>query len=306
MAWLGAAISASDLALRALDKPLLVGRNWLRDATTDPVWVPFAGASTGVWADTDQTATGFGTVRLSDNYSHLLSKPDDSEDVWYLLIDLGATTRTLDYLALLRPEASFAGTQIDVQIADDNGYSSRLVTVATKTPTSDTARVVFDELFDTGTTPLRYSGVRWMRIKFTGVQETPTFGELIIGRSRQLKHSPNIPYDVKHLTSRSDTFESMSGIVSRYTHHKNRKNISATISAYEDAFTSDFETFWEDDIDGGTLPFLWIEKPNSAPTEAYWMMYKSPDLVASLDGWVKRTYNIEAVEQGPHFLGNET
>lgn len=294
----GVGIGATDIALRAADKPILLGRNWQRESTAvDPEW-----SSAGSWAGADATDATAPTVRVYDEFDHLRSQPNANQATWYLLFDFGAAVGVIDSVAILNHNLATASATVTVELADDSAFSSNLKSCEAQTPTTD-KRMVFLDLDDTaGGGQLRYSSVQYARLKLTGLGAIPKIGEVIWSRRRQLKHKPEGSWDKSNLRSSIARFESSTGIMTDHVFAKGRRRVSAQFSPHETAYINDLVTFFEDDIEYGTKPFLLIDDPGSTPTDANWLKYETPEQVSPLIGYSQRSFPIVALEQGPNFL----
>jgi hypothetical protein len=280
--------------LRASDKLLLVGKNYLRHTGNAPAWRQTA-------AGADEVATGFATTRAYDDRDYLDTKPGSAQNTWLFTVDLGSThLAEFDHVTILGLDSLTC--QIEVEIADDAAMTSNKQTLATAASGTHVDRVVFDELYHTGSTARRYSSVRYLQIKFTGTGIQPEFGELIIGRSRQMKFNPLTPFDRKNLVSNLGVYESYAGTSSTYAFYTNRRKIVATLLTSEDAYSTEIETFFKTDTEGGTLPFLWIDKPGTVPDTVYWMYFQTPALSGANTGWARRDFLFDCLEVGPNFM----
>jgi len=159
---------------------------------------------------------------------------------------------------------------------------------------------------DTDGGQLRYSSVRYVRLAITLLTDVPTIGEVVFSRRRQLKHKPQGAWDKNNLQTNASRSESASGVITDYVFNKKRRKVSALFTAHEDAYINDLVTFFEDDIDGGYMPFLLIDDPGTSPTDANWLKYTSPEQTSTLIGYTQREFPIVALEHGPNFLKLES
>lgn len=299
MAWDSAEIPAAELAYAAADKPILVGRNWLRESAVATRW-----NQTGSFADADESDSDGPAARGHDEYDHLQTYPDSSQTNWYYLMDLGAE-REIDTVAILNP-SNTSGVTIRVQIADNNTFTTRASTLKLDTPT-DNNRLIYLTLSHSGATARRYTLTRYVRIYFTkGAGFIPKMGEVIVGRRLQLPYKPTRPFDPNRLVSDIARFQSVSGIQSTYVRSKGRSKLAATLEQDDATQIADFETFWEEHIDFGTQPYLWIPDPNTTPSAAYWMLETSPELSGPFSDPVRRDFVLNALEQGPNYYKLES
>jgi hypothetical protein len=299
VAYGSAEISATDLALFADDKPLLLGKNYLRDVS-DLDWRESGSFSAGA----DAPHADGPTTYAYDDQDYLQTYPATSPNTWYLIIDFGASNlAVVDSVVILNHNLNTEGVTVSVEFCTaQDGDFSPAQTAATDTPSSD-KRLAFLELYHTGSTALRYSDVRYMRLKFTGTTIQPKLGEVIIGRRRQLKRGPHGAHDPKNLRSKVGLFDSNSGVLTSYEYHRNRQYFAALIRAHEAAYITDWETFFETDTEGGTLPFIWIAQPTTTPSDALWLQMPDPALNGPYRNWTERAFALgQSMEKGPNFL----
>src|SRR3990167_9060264 len=115
MAWSSAAVAASDVALLAADKPILIGANAI-ETTTAAIWNDL-----GTTADTDETATGYETYYTYDRYTHAYSKPSSAKTTWYLVYTLDGTQRFDCCIIAGHNFAAITPTSVTLQISTDDG-----------------------------------------------------------------------------------------------------------------------------------------------------------------------------------------
>lgn len=295
MAYSVADLPQAERDLAADDKPLLIGRNWLRSAGTFRGW-----DADGVSAFTDIAATNFESKFSGDDYDHVLTKPNAAATAQYFVFDYGSEGMTLDCWALLNHNlGTIGGVTVDLAVSNDG---TTWTDIATASPGTSNKRLVLLVLKDSGTVARRFSALRYFRMKLSkGSTFTPQFGEMILGRRRQLKHKPNLPWDPNRLSSKVGRFESASGILTDYVFHRGRRLVSAQIAEWETAYITDLETLYETETDFGTLPLLWIDDPNAAPSDANWFKL-DPELSGPLQGPSERAFSFAGVEHGPNFL----
>jgi hypothetical protein len=291
--------------LLAADKPLIMARNWLRLSTADAKW-----NTAGTWAAADGSDADGPATYGFDDFDHLQTYPDDAAppNTVYYVMNLGAESGEVDSVALKNHNLNSEGVTVAVEFdgtAGPTGTFGTTHTAASSTPSSD-KRVVFLDLHHTGSVPLRYTSVQYLRLKCTGTTITPKIGEVIISRRRQLKHKALLPWDKSSKISNVGRFDTAGGIDHSYTFHKNRRILRGTLKAHEDDFIDDLDAFYETDTDGGTLPFLWIEDPNTDASDAHWVKLVNPDLIYPLSGWTERNFQLHAREMGPNFLAAGT
>ena len=302
MAWSAADVPAAERALAAADKPLVLGQSHLRGFDTGEIhW-----RTTGVWDGTDSANAAGPTKYLGDDFSHLQSYGPSAAPT-YLVINAGAAgLPDFDCIAMLKHNigsANGVNAQLtSIQIANDAAFTGPETILSGWTQPGD-ERMVFLDLQDAaGTVARRFSGVQYMRFRFDpSPAGIVSLGEVIIGQRRQLRHNPREPWDANNLVTDVSRFESSAGIIKDYSTRLGRRKISAAINPNETANINDFVALFEDDTAFGTQPFLWVDSPASAPTEATWMVFDPPELSGPQVGPAERQFEFSAIEQGPHF-----
>ena len=310
MAYGFADIPQAERDLIAADKPRLIGRNWGRTATTLR-W----DADGDLTAGADVADASFPSKRIKDDQSYLVTKPSGSAvesppGTWnrYFAYDFGSEGMEIDAVALLKHNlGTLTGVTVDIRVADNAAFVTNNRIIETFTPGSSNKRLVSVSLEHGGGIAQRYTTVRYLMIHLKkGADFTPEFGEFIIGRSRQFKHTLKIPYARRRLRSRWSDFEAASGAGRRYGFHKNRRPITGSINPSETAYIDDLETLFKTETDGGKLPILWVEKPGTAPSDAWWVRYMNPDLQLTNVDFTEHEVPLDFLEVGPDFLAAET
>jgi chitodextrinase len=101
------------------------------------------------------------------------------------------------------------------------------------------------------------------------------------------------------------SFESNSGIVSSYVFSRNRRKWNAQFTISDSTYISNIESFWTDDTEGGTLPFILVEQPTTAPQAFYWMQMENPELTGPISEYQERNFAFSAKEKGPNYYTDE-
>lgn len=295
-------LSADETAWFADDKPLLIGRNWGRVITTaaEAKWT-----ANGSFADSDQTDTDFPWNLAFDEFDHLQTRPGSGTSERHFVMDLGASEPgEIDCVVLLNHNLGSTSSTVDIQIADDSTFATNLRTLVSSSPSNDN-RLVFLDLDHSPGVPQRYSSVRYIRVKCTsGGSVIYKLGEVILGRRRQLKHKPNLPWDPNNLHSDVEDFISQSGVRTRYIKSKGRRFLNAILSPHETARISDIETLYETELEQGTKNLVWIDDPTTSPNSAHWFQL-DPQLSGPLRGPSQRLFSFSGVEQGPNYKSAE-
>ncbi len=305
MAWSSAALSASELALLAADKPILGGYAQLRKYDRGR-WC--AGANP-TFSTTDDTDTAFPFIRALDGKAGYVTKPNLGGTAWSMLFDFYNSTDSkygidFDAVGLVNHDLFNDGvTSLTVEIADDTSFSSNLQTIATENPTtwgSDARRMLLD-LHHTGGSPLRYSSVYYVRISMTKATDfLPEIGEVVFLRRRQLRYRPDVPFDPAQYRSRSSVYKSPQGVVTRYNEYGDQRVVSAEWGLDDAADYADLRSWWQDCY-YGREPFVWLYNPSTLPHAFHLMVQEDdePVLDRTYDGPTKYKFALKAHEQGP-------
>lgn len=298
MAYSTGAVTATELARRAKDYPLLIGRNWMRDYSAAK-W-----RNTGIWGDaTDDTHTDGPVLCALDEFDHEWTYPDSSGAARYLIVDFGSEIAEIDCVGIRNCYGCAAST-VSFEISDDNAYGVNLLELASWVNPANGSHLTAINLPSAGGGPARYSSVRYLRIKVAGAAAIPKFGEVLVGRSRQLSHNPPEPFDRRNLLTMTKTSESDTGVRTQYVQRRKERRINAELLIGTDTDEADYEAFWETDMDGGAGCFLWIDQPTTAPTVAWWMLFPEPEMSKPRSNWAERRVPFDAVEQGPNFVAS--
>lgn len=304
MAYSSAQISAADLALLAADKPVL-STNAIRSAIVE--WRIDGSFDSGVNA-TDPSYPG---SRIYDGKTHVRTRATTTASDISLMIDTGTDGIEFDFFSIIGHNFGDSSTNVTytLQISNNSDFSLNVVTLAASTfiVGNGNPRIIDMSLFHTGSVPLRYSGVQYIRIRLQSVSLYKfEIGELILGRRRQLKRQPNIPWDDYALGSLSDMAVSMAGVITKYSRNFGGRRMAATFNPHETQYINDFKAWWED-IDYGARSFVWIDKPGTAPGATYLMHIDATNAMLGIPlvGPIEREISIASVEQGPDFYALE-
>lgn len=303
MAYTETALSAADIALAALDKPIIAG--WNPDAT--PSEARWRKGASPTWT-TDQSDADFLANKMLDRRSHLPSKGEDAQTVWGAMFMFPAAA-AYDILAIMGHNFSdFGVTTIRYQIADDTGFTTNLITVSSFAPPSDNKRLV-DVKLGSGTN--RYTGTHYGRLVITTPgTEIPEIGEVIFLRRRQLARRPNRPYDPAgpHLTT-GQGFRSQSGVETFFVHTRGQRLVRANLNPDVAADQATLRAAYVD-AGHGSEPIVWIEEPETAPEEFLFcnMSGSERDFSLPFIGPNETEVDIALNEQGPErfYFSQET
>lgn len=310
MAWSSAALSAQETTDFAADLPILIGTN-PGDNVADARW-----NATGSLADADTSASGYPAAAGIDRKGNELTKPSSAGTTRYWMADLGATPPDIDCAILFSHNLGAIGSgTVALQFADDAAFTVNLITVGTfnPNPDTDTRRAVLFSLFHTGAVPLRYSLARYVRLVFTfGSSQTPQFGEIWLGRRRQLSAAALLSgYDNEEEESGAEEFEADDGNVRLYALSPRRRVVSAQFKlGTGNSGEAGVVKSWWSDCKGASKPCVIVLQPSSAPQDTAMLVTASrrlarPILALPSSSWSKRDWSVQ-FREADTFLANDT
>lgn len=207
----------------------------------------------------------------------------------------------------LKDVFGLGSSYIQMQIADNAGYSTNLATLAEMSVATNARQFIFNLNHDAGERNSSfgyrrvYSGVAYARLKIVlsvpvgedwvpqPVASAPFFGEVVIGRSYQL--SANF---VSPMTETYDAgireFIAPSGHTKRFVNYSGRRRFKGDIQFASRADAQYLRDAWA--ASGyGARPVLWCPDPMTTPHETYlvrwtcsnFQEYVSGETVVSLD-----------------------
>lgn len=298
MAFSGTSLSAAVLAAKDADKPLFVGNNVLRNYNARPQWRTGGSLASG----SDITDPSYPTWLGYDGKGASRTAPTltgGSAAYSYLcdLVEGTAEEYTFDTCVVWNHNFhELNGTvTVRLEIADDNSFSSNLTTLATWTFTGLTTqrgRIVEFNLNNNR----RYSSARYVRLRLTtnaggGFTTAPAFGELWLGRRRQLGYYPNLPFEAKRLRSDVSDFKPKSGARIRYTLNEGQRVFSLVMSTGGANTSIDTEDelrgFWRD-CRYGSRSFIFVPQPDTDGEDACVCLDDEADLGIPLLGPYER------------------
>lgn len=297
MAYSFAAISASEVTSMAADKPLVCASNAVRNYS-DIDWRT-SGSFTG---GSDATDADFPTKRLQDSQTNLVTKSDGATTTWYLIMDLGTSGDDIDTAFLMNHNLGTVGgmSTVSLQFSNTNTFTTTQ-TVATWTNPANDNRLQKLSLTHNTVTSLRYSGVQYARVKTVSAgNTTPEFGEIILGRRRQLSQKPIRPYAVYSYGRDSVEQRSESGVISRNTLSRGQRFIDAGLQIYTDADETTVKAIWTESGQG-RYPIVWVEDPTTDPGAFNLMWIRSEGFALPRAGPNLRTLSLSLEEQGADY-----
>lgn len=306
MGWTATTQTAAKIAARGLDKPLLLADTVMR---LGAVGGTYQWRTSGSFASgSDGSDSSLPLSLLYDDFMHARSRPTSAANTWFVLMDLGVTTFTLDAVAIIKHTfGAIGGLTVTLEAADDNAYTVNLKTLATWSPGTSTKRLVCYALDHTaGGGAYSYTGGRYLRIKITkGSTSQPAIGEVVLGVSRQLQYQPDTPHDDQQLDGSDAVFTSASGISASTIHYKGRRILNTTLQPSDAAHIADLNSFFVTDTLLGSRRFVWCDYPTTTPQSAP-LMKMAPTLGMPWSGPFTRDFHMSAEEQGDQFVALES
>jgi len=300
MAWSSAALTAAEIADAAADKPLIAVQA-IPNAPTVERWT-----KTGTTAGTDYALSTHPTKRAHDGQGGLVTKTDgELSATWYLTYDLAAAGVEFDCAFLIGHNLNTLGvTDLELSIADAADFATNLQTIHDFGAPASGNRLAALSLFHTGAAALRYSAVRYARLKIVGPGNiTPEIGELILGRRRQLPRNPDMPWSPYGLANAYDLVRTDGGVIHIANRHRNRRDLSLEWPVEGATYVSDWRAFWAA-CDG---PFVWCENPTTAPASWHLMIRDQEEIALEQESGTVHRAKLTASEQGPGrlYLANQ-
>lgn len=205
-------IPAAELAQLALDAPLFVANNVLRDRTA-AIWCEAAAASGIVPGATDITLTDFPVEHATDLQGALVTRsgvPTQTRvGIVWTLNPGNDDAHSCDVLAILGHNfgsvaaATGNGIAYNFQVADTATFTSGLTSLASGaiSPTDGDRRIVSLSL---GTGNQRVQDMAFARLLLQSISfgsRPLEVGEVWLGRRRQVPFPPQRPVDLDHVRS---------------------------------------------------------------------------------------------------------
>jgi len=268
MAYSAADISAQEISDAAADYPLVISRNVIELAKGDGSFAAEWRTSGSFASGADATDSDYPTTAAYDLHSHVDTRPDSSQTTWYLMFNLGATLNDISTAVIGGHNLGSNTATVDLEIADDNAFSTNLVSLVQWTPATDVRLVSVDLDEGANANARRISDAQFVRLKIVaGAGFVPQVGEVYLGDRRQLHASPLMGYNPDSTMSSVSDFVANSGVRTRHVWNRDQKVLSADMISSTAAQATTIKGWW-DDSEQGSRPFYWIEEPATTPGDA--------------------------------------
>lgn len=290
MAWSSAALSAAESTGFAADKPV-IGAQVCPRSPTDVRW-----NTTGSLATADDVNASYPCHRVYDGKLQYTSTRTTAATQSYLIFDFAAAGIEFDALLLGSGHNLYTDAcnlTLDIDDASNFSGASNLLTVASF---AANMRYAAWDLHHTGSVPLRYSAVRYARLGMLSAGAvTPELSEVIFLRRRQLPRNPSTPFNPTALRAQSEIGATAGGSLTNHIDHEGRFDLSARWPLKSDAEAADVEAWYKQC--GGQV--IYCPQPTTYPHRFNLMQIADYSLELPVQGFVKRTFTLESVEQGP-------
>ncbi len=291
------AISAADLAYRAADKPLVVGRNALEIAHASGSLRANVG---GLVAGADASDATYGVEFLQDRFLHVPWKFGSSVTDEYIVIDTGSADGSGLVDALwMDGAASMAGRTITVETLD----------TTPATPWVG-ATEVFSFVMPAGGNVLQLHATtrhaaRYWRIRINGGAGIFQANEIFLGRAVQFPVKSRYDWTPPQakVGGVTEVRSEKGGI--RYA-NRNAPSLQERQQKFQIGdiptgnFLAAFSSFWEDSdqIDAGSKPFVYCEDPTTSPNDAILVYSNETKLDLVQVGPYETILTLDVTEQG--------
>lgn len=298
MAYTFPALSSDEIAWAALDLPFL-SNNAMYASGVAGGWD--AGVTTGTVASATEDEDNFEAKFGVDGNPDLLTKPNAASTLHTLVYDCSSSPITFDWFGVMNHNLyTLSCSSFQLQAADDAAFTSGLRALGTIDFTSGFSRdqrATVLSLFHTGSTPLRYTAVPYIRFTFICSSGVPEIGQIVLGQRRQQPYAPDNPFDRGNYQSLSAQAEAVAGTLTNNMRSLSRYRLNAVLHHDTDALQTEADEFW-DDIEGGEQPFFWVETPNSDTSRFYMVHLDAPAFGYPYTQPNSRDWQIQATEQG--------
>lgn len=295
-------VGASELALMALDKPFVCGKNLVRLARSSGGTMKWCNDATPTTSSTDRSATDGPATLLGDDGTTHQSYTNTTSTTWWVVLDFGATY-DVDFIAFIN--YNLGGYALRLDLDDSATFATAVTAIAADTVSASPANR--HSLLSLGAGNARYTGVRYARVRFQtgGAAFTARLGELWIGKRVQLYHNPEEPWLARAQRGLVDPFESKSGARTLYQRWAGRRVFAPEFIEHDATAIANVQTF-HDDANNGCQPFLWIDKPTTYPKRFVMMHIPNPSMEEPTEGPVATRFVFGGCEEiGPPFLAAE-
>lgn len=307
MSYTYAALTSDELAYFALDKPILAAHTGLA-SLSDFQWA--AGVSQNFGASAIDEV-GREAYRGVDGYPGFSTEPNTSGTTFTWMLHFQAGIEFDAILFINHNLYSSNVTSLVVQIADDNGFSTNLLSILSTNPSlwsNPGKRVAQWDIRHGGQpNPTRYTDVEYVRLSFAGGGSyTPRLGQVVFARRTQLHHDPRNQWDPDRYIGVATGNTAYDGTIHKNTQHVGALEMDASFALTDTNRFNDVRYTFLPLSNYLANPFVWCRRPTSAPNNFQLMtLPENPDFAAPFFAWQARDFQLRAREQGPIYQETE-
>lgn len=290
MAYGSGSVDSATVANTAADIPCFLATNiWAQSLAVAHQW-----RTGGSWASgSDDTDADSWEYYARDYLIHKLSRGTTAASTHYLLGEANPSANQIDVVAI-GPSGNPPSviTSLDFEIADDNAYTTSLLSVGSFSSFADDSRCAqFNSTY--------YDQISYMRLKrvLTGALIN-SVSEVYAGPRYQPARASAQPYDPDGQYSSVHRVETASGHVYNHAYAKGQARRSIRLEFGTSADYSSFATFWAN-CNNGTRPFVYWDNPGTAPNRWMLMRFEDPDYKAQELSYLHRTIEFTMIECPP-------
>lgn len=300
-----ALLTAGMLALHAADQPILLGKNALADqgagATAASEW-----STAGIIAGASDTNASFPVRYGYDRRLDIPTKHTTSVATTHLIYDMGTDLIEFDSVVIAGHNLKGRTVTVTLMLSDDGdftGTGSNVITLATWTNPTTSARLVSTTLDHIGASSRIYSSVRYVAIKLVDSgAHIAEIGQLWLAKRLQLEHQFKYPHPFKQRMTKKKTFRTdddhaTNVILADGAHPLPAVKTQITNTATQADLIDQTESFL-DDVSWGGKDFIYIEQPTTLDQQAPLMNFRRNPTFPEVEAGV-HMLAIDAIESSP-------
>jgi hypothetical protein len=292
--WTSAALGAHETSGLSADAPLVAAQAIPASPTVER-W-----SDSGTVAGSDITESGYPGRRVHDSTIDYETKPNVDRTTHYFVWDFGsAGIPPFDGLAIGDSNLGSIGcTSLVLELCNQspnpNGGFGIIATLCTITSPGNTRFLQLD-LHHTGSVPLRYTDVRYARLKvICGSAARPQLREVFLTRRCQLARQPLVGFDPRALADSEEMGTTKGNAIDKVVFATNQFKLDASWILSGAQAYADVLAFFK----RAKGAFLWCQNPSTLPAKWHLLMGIGKHVQPSL-GNALYEYRLLADEVGP-------